>query len=455
MSASHVDVTGVIDAIPGRKMPMAATAAGLALMAIGALSFVGGMAVAGQAYTWGAFLAALIYWIGISQGGVMFGVILTGTWGRWGRGFKRVGESFFFMLPVLYLFLLFFLVAGGLGIYPWNPDTISPLGFVDINPHSAAATAAKPFWFNKGFFIGRITVGLLVLMLMDIIFIRGSLRPDLVMASQRLGAKAPGWWKLITGGATDVKAEVESGQFTQSLLFGFMGIAFALVFPVLIMDLIMGLSPWWAANMFPTWVSVSSIWLSMATLGATTMILRDWLGLKPFIKPSQQHDLGRFILAGTMFWAYTAFAQLLPIYYANMPEETDYLLVRLMLPQWSWMARLVAILCFIAPFTINLSRGLKKMRWPFAALCLLIMTGVFFERNLLVMPQVWTGDDFPIVYFLGINLGIWLGFLGLFITVVGNVLARIPPLVISDPHLEPHPWDVHVHSLDAHPAAHH
>jgi hypothetical protein len=47
-----------------------------------------------------------------------------------------------------------------------------------------------------------------------------------------------------------------------------------------------------------------------------------------------------------------------------------------------------------------------------------------------------------------VNVGIWLGVLGLMIQVVGRFLAQVPPLVISDPHLETHPWEVHVHSLD-------
>ena len=132
-----------------------------------------------------------------------------------------------------------------------------------------------------------------------------------------------------------------------------------------------------------------------------------------------------------------------------MPEETDYLLVRMYLPEWSWLAKTVAVCCFIAPFTILLSRGIKKMRWPFAGICTLIMVGIFLERSLLVMPSVYFEDTFPLANFLIVNVGVFIGMLGLLTTIIGRVLASTPSITITDPLIEPHPWDVHVHSLDA------
>ena len=91
--------------------------------------------------------------------------------------------------------------------------------------------------------------------------------------------------------------------------------------------------------MFPAWIWMSSVWLAFATLGLVAMFTRDWLGLKGIVTTDVTHDLGKLLLAFCMFWAYTAYAQILPIWYANMPEETDYLLVRIMLPAWGWLAQ--------------------------------------------------------------------------------------------------------------------
>lgn len=453
MSSRLPDINPVIDAVAGRSLPAAANVASLAMIAAGVLGMLYGFFVAGPAWTWGAILVALFYVMSIAQGGVMFSVILTGTWGRWGRPLKRVAETFGFFLPVAWLFLIVFLLFG-MNIYSWNPNTIIPGGPVDLQPHTAEAFVSKPVWLTPGFFAARQILGVLILLVLDVVYLRASLRPDLIHAKARLGDRAPAWWDRIIGSSDTVEAAVTRGQRTQSVLMPILGISYAFIFSMLAFDLLMSLSPWWFSNMFGGFVFVSSVWLASATLGLVAMVGRDWLKLGPFVRQNVMHDLGKLLLAMCMFWAYTAYSQLLPIWYTDMPEETDFLLVRLFLPQWQWLAKLVAITCFLAPFTILLSRGIKKMRWPFAGLCGLIMVGLFFERTLIVMPSIYLGDSFPWLDFFLVNIPIWLGFLGLMIQVSGRVLASVPALPTTDPFLEPHPWDVHVHSLDAHPQHH-
>ncbi len=449
MSAHGPDVTPVIDSIKTRQLPPTVNALSLAGIAWGVLAFGYGYFVADRAWTLGAYLVALIYVMSIAQGGVMFAVIQTGTWARWGRPLKRIGEALGVFLPVAWLGLLGFFALGGLKIYVWNPDTIVASGPVSLHPHSPEAIASKEFWLQPGFFALRQLVGTGLLFGLGLVYIRASLKPDLIQAKARLGSDAPAWWDRIIGGETNLEAAVEQGQNTQSLLFPFLGWAYALVFSLVAFDLIMSLSPWWYANMFGGWTFVSAVWLGFATMAVVSMVGRDWLGLTGIVRPATTHDHGKLMLAMTMFWAYTAYAQLLPIWYTDMPEETDFLLVRLMLPQWKWLAQTVGALCFVAPFTILLSRGIKKMRYPFAGIGALIMVGIFLERSLLVYPSIYLGDTFPWANFLVISLGMLAGALGIMTQVVGRFLATAPTVVVSDPYLQPHPWDVHVHSLDA------
>jgi len=446
--SANVDVNPIIDAVPGRTVPGAIAGLGAGLAALGLVGLGYGFAVAGPAWTWGAFVVALVYTLAIAQGGVMFSVIQTATWGRWGRPFKRISETFFFVMPLAYLALLVFLVAGGLGIYSWNPGTILESGPVSLAPHSPEAITSKPYWLTTNFFMGRMVLGFGWLIVLDFFYIRASIGPDLLLAKQRLGDKAPGWWSFFIGGQTDVQKATEAGLRIQSILAPFIAISYAAVFTLMAMDLLMSLAPIWYSNMFPAWISVSSFWLSVAFLAWVTMLFRDWLHLGDVVKHNNTHDLGKMMMAGSMFWAYTTFSQILPIWYTNMPEETDYLMVRMYLPQWSWFAKLVVITCFLGPFTTLLSRGIKKMRWPLFAVATLILCGIFFERSLLVMPQIHMGDDFPMTNFLLCSVPMWLGAVGVILTVVSQFLARVPAVVVSDPNLQPHPWDVHVTSLD-------
>ncbi len=455
MSHHHPDVNTVIDAVPGRVLPasvsmasMAAIAAGLGAFAYGLFASEGGAPVA-----WGAWLVGTIYLIGISQGGVMFSVIQSGTLGRWGRPLKRVAEAFGLFLPVAWVLLLVFLVAG-LKIYPWHPETWAHGGPVALAPHSAEAPASKEMWLTPVGFVVRNLALAGLLFGLSFVYLRASLRPDLMLAAARLGSKAPSWWSWFTSGGGDVSAEVDAGQRRQRAMVPLMGMSYALLMSFLAFDLLMSLAPWWVSNMFGGWIFMSSFWLSLAFLALFATAGLDWLGLRGWVSSTTTHTLGRMMLAGTMFWGYTTFGQLLPIWYTNMPEETDYLLVRMYLPQWQWMSQTVAVMCFIAPFTMLLSRGVKKMRWPLAGVAAMIAVGVFMERTLLVLPQTWWGDHFPVMDFVVVCGGVWIGFVGLFVQVVGRILASMPAIPVSDPQLEEHPWDVHVHAPGA-TAAHH
>jgi len=450
---SHMpDVNPVIDAVKGRTLPGAINAASLAAIGLGLGAFLFGMFAGGEegaAWSWGAVLVGIVYTLALAQGGVMYGVLMAGTWARWGRPLKRVAETFGLFMPFVWLALAAFLIVG-IGVYPWNPDTFVVGGPVPLEPHSPEAIASKPMWLSKWFFIARQLLAVGWLVVLDLVWVRASMRPDLIQAKARLGSDAPGWWDTFIGGETDVvKATKESVKFQNGFMLPVMGVSYALVMSLVAFDLIMSLSPWWFSNMFGGWTFVSAFWVSLACLGFVTMLARDWLQIGPFVKRNVTHDLGKLMLAGCMFWAYTAYAQLLPIWYTDMPEETDFLLVRMALPQWSWLSQTVAITCFLAPFTILLSRGIKKMRWPFAAICLLIMVGIFLERSLLVYPSIFKGPEFPWANFAITSIGVWLGFLGAFTQVVGRALAALPGVAVADPYLETHPWEVHVHSLDA------
>jgi hypothetical protein len=447
---NHEDkVQAAIEAARHRTVPGTATALMFAGMGWGVLSLLGGLFGGHAGWTLGGVIVALVIGLGITQGGIVFAGIMVGTQARWGRPLKRVAEAFALALPIVYLMIVAFLFLG-LKVYPWHPETITGAP-IALAPHAPEAPASKEIWLNPATFPVRLSLCIGFMVLLDLIFLRASLRPDLIAARKKLGAQHGAfWWGWIIGSETDEKKAAEAGLATQHNLVPVLGMTYALVMSMVAFDMIMSLDPWWFSNMFGGWIFMSSLWMTLNFLSAFVLIGRDWLGLGDWVTKKTTHDLGRFILAGCMFWAYTLYAQILPIYYTDVPEETGFLLVRLMLPQWNPLSKIVAITCFIAPFTILLSRGIKKMRWPFVALNALILSGLFLERSLLVMPSVWLEDAVPWGQFLLINGGLWVGMLSLIAFVASKALASMPAVPVTDENLADHPWDEHVHALGHH-----
>jgi len=450
MSAFSRNVDAAIEAARNRSVPGLVNALALGGIAWGVLALGYGLTAGDRVWTLGALIVAAVYTFQIAQGALMLSVIHAGTQARWGRGVKRIAESYGLFLPIGWAVLSLLLIIG-LDVFPWNPATTNGHP-VSLTPHSPEAAHAKELWLDPTFFVVRNILAIGYMVVIDLIYLRASLRPDL-MAARAKGIQGPGWWSWVIGGETDIKAATERAARVQEGMVPLMGFSYAFVMSAIAFDFIMSLDPWWFSNMFGGWLFMSSVWGGLALTAVTTMLSLDWLGLRSFVKTSTMHDLGRFMLAGTMFWGYTLYAQILPIWYANMPEETGFLMVRLMLPQWIPLAKTVAVLCFLAPFTILLSRGLKKMRWPFATVATIILVGIFLERSLLVMPSVWHEATVPWGNFLLINVGLLAGMVGAMVSVSSRALASMPAVPVTDPLLEGHPWDVHVHSLDAH--AHH
>lgn len=438
---SGPNVTQSLQSTP-REVPSLVRQAGIAAIVLGLLALgyglFGGDADT-QKRTLGIFLVCLVYFTGASQGAVMFAVAQTIALGRWGRPFKRIAEVMGTFTVVTFVLWILFLVGGGLSIYPWTHE--------ELPPH-------KAIYLQPGFMIARQVVGLLILHLLSWVFIANSVRADMGVAAEVLGTRAPAWWGRFTAGWRGREAEVEAAYQKNIRIAPVLVVAYALVMSMFFVDAVMSLAPHWYANMFPAWLFVSSFWLGINWICIFSVFSRKWLKVDHLLTPKNYHDLGKLMFALSVFWTYTLFAQVLPIWYGNMPEETSYLLLRMYTEPWNGLAKVVGAMCFLIPFTVLLSRGIKKMPESLVGVAILIATGVFLERFLLVMPEVWHKDSIPLGL---VEILVFAGFVGSFVTWVTTWLSKVPAVPFTDPFMNPNPADVHVHpeGEHGHAPAHH
>lgn len=426
MGSHSIDTSAAIAGIP-RTVPGAVKGAAGAGILIGLLAFGYGMATHKDLALAG-FISNFMFWAGVAQGALMLAVAMTLVKARWGSPIKRFAEALGLMFPIMVALLLVFFLIGGLEIYPWMHEEMP---------------AHKAVYLTPGFFVMRQVVGLGLLSILSLIYIRSSLRADLGVASATLGDKAPAFWSRFTNGWKGDEAEIEQCYQRQLTVAPAIVIFFAIVFSVMAVDLSMSLAPHWFANMFPAWYFASAFWSGLVGIAILSLATRKWLGVEGLIKSNVYHDLGKLTFGFTMFWGYTAFAQYLAIWYGNMTEEIGFVLLRTEVEPWAGLFRVVVALCFLVPFATLLSRGIKKIPSAYMAITSLIAVGIFLERFWVVMPSVQHEAD--LVTPLLITAGMGLGFLGLFALVTTTFLSKVPALPIADPYLQPDPDHVHVH----------
>jgi len=380
------------------------------------------------------FLQNTVFWLGVAQGGFMLSVAMTLTRARWGRSLKRISEAFGMMVPVLYIGLICFLSFGGIQIFPWMHEVLP---------------AHKAVYLTESFFWWRQVLGLGLLIFLNTKYICASWRPDLGHIKERLGDQAPGWYDWFTKDWQGLDTEIETSEAKQRKWGAMIAVTYSLVFSFVAIDLAMSLAPHWFANMFPAWFFMSSMWSGMVAIGIYSLLAGRYLNIDSLLHPTVYHDLGKLIFGFCMFWGYTTYAQYLAIWYGNMTEETGFILMRTELDPWADVAKMVVLTCFLIPWTLLLSRSMKKIRTSFLAVCFLILIGIWTERFLVMMPSVWKGSDLPIGFG---EILMPFGFGGAMVLLVTWFLSKIPSAPVTDKMYTPNDLEVHVHPSHGHAA---
>src|SRR6201987_5808707 len=101
--------------------------------------------------------------------------------------------------------------------------------------------------------------------------------------------------------------------------------------------------------MFGVYCFAGLFYANLASTCVLTLLLK-WRGkLDGIVNDNHLHDLGKFMFAFTVFWAYIGFSQFMLIWYANLPEETGYFLLRLQ-GEWKWVSLFLVVGKFMLPF---------------------------------------------------------------------------------------------------------
>ncbi len=371
------------------------------LLGIVAVAF--GLLSGYQERTFANLLLMGYYFTCICAGSAFFLALQFAAQAGWSAALLRIPQAMARTLPIAAIFLIIICVLGLTShnlYHHWNAE-----GLTDPNSeHYDALIAGKALFLNVPFFLTRMVVFLGVYSLFALALTKYSYCEDL------------------EGGLKNYKKSVKTG-----IIFL---VIFAFTSPIFAFDTIMSLEAHWFSTMFG-WYNFAGMWVtSLATIALILITLKD-KGYFSWINESHLHDLGKFIFAFSIFWTYLWFSQFILIYYANIPEETVYFYKRWE-PEykpWFWLNIGVN---FVFPLLILMTRDAKRKFKLMKFVCIVILCGHWLDYYLMIMPgTVEENRGFGII-----EIGVALGFVGLFCLLVLTALSKKPLAPKHHPFLE-------------------
>ena len=417
---SHVDVVPVnIDKVieAGPIAVSGSTKAKLWIMVmIGVIVFSAGLLFGDAGETWGAFYVNAVWFQGLALGGVMTTVIMQIVRAKWGAPVRRLAEANVAYLPVAFVVFLT-TYFGREYLFYWGRHPMP----------------GREFWMAPGFVYLRFSVLFFVLFYLMTRFVFMSLRGDVGLAHDR--AKDKSKWerpihRYLLGGWKGAEREVIPLQRKMSVNAPVVAMCYIVVVSLFAFEMIMGMNPIWFSNLFGAFIFVSQIYIGWAGLALMTMYFaKKNKAFGEQIHTQQYWDMGKLNFGFCMLWGYMFWSQFLTQWYGNLPEETQWLILRTREFPWKGLAWIAFPMAFVIPFITLLSRDLKKTPKTYAVVCLTLMAGVWLDRYLIIMPEV-SPHHIP----FGITeIGIFVGFLGAYLLCIRTFLSKYPFLQVSHP----------------------
>ncbi len=340
-----------------------------------------------------SYLVAFAYFVSLSLGALFYVMVQHLTGSAWSVTVRRLMENIMRTIPLAAL-LVIPVIFGVHATYEWSHATAA---------HDALLVKKlaylNPQWFAIRAFIAIGLWSILALRLYAL-----SRRQDL------------------TRSLSETRSAVRWSAPGMVVLF--------LTASLASFDWIMSLDPHWWSTMFGVYFLSGGGVAFMAALIAITLGLRKAGYLAEVIREEHYHDLGKWLFALTVFWAYIAFSQYMLIWYGNLPEETVWFQRRLA-GSWWWWRPALAVGHFALPFILLLPRASKRNFLLLGTLAGWLLFMHYCDLYWQVMP-VLHGAGFAPHW---LDAVAWLATGSLYALVFWTGLKERPLIPLGDPRL--------------------
>jgi len=150
-------------------------------------------------------------------------------------------------------------------------------------------------------------------------------------------------------------------------------------------DWLMTVEPSWYSTIFGLYYLADGAVLFFAVMILICLGFRKAGVLDKEINIEHYHDLGKWLFAMSCFYTYMAFSQFLLIWYANLPDETQFYRHR-MPGTWLYISLSLPFIRFFIPFFTLISRPAKRNLKILSFMAVWSLIVVYLDLYWVVMP---------------------------------------------------------------------
>jgi len=163
-------------------------------------------------------------------------------------------------------------------------------------------------------------------------------------------------------------------------------IVYAITMSAAVIYWVMSLDPTWYSSVYGLLFLVGQGYMVLALGIIVAVSLSKGEPFKTILRQTEQHDLGKFAFAFVMLNIYLAFGQFLIIWSGNLPDEIPWYLDRIR-GHWGIIITLDFIFHWLIPFTLLLSRDIKRNKKRLVWVCQWMVFARAFDLFWLIEPN--------------------------------------------------------------------
>jgi hypothetical protein len=302
-----------------------------------------------------SYLLSYCYFLSLALGALCLVLVSHLTRSGWNVVWRRLAELMAATLPcwaLLFLPILAFLWFGGGALFHWNDPAVM---------RDDPLIREKVPYLNAGFFTLRAVVYLAIWSALASYYYRNSRLQD-------------------HSGDKQLTLRMQKWSGPALVVFGFT-VTFASF------DWLMSLDAHWFSTIFGVYFFGGTAVGAIAALILAAQYLQHRGLLKESITVEHYHDLGKLLFGFVFFWGYIAFSQYMLIWYANIPEETQWFLIR-QTGGWAGISLILLFGHFLLPFAGLMSRHVRRNRILLGGWAAWLLVMHWLDLYWLVMPQL-------------------------------------------------------------------